>query len=269
MNKKYLSKEQELELGRIIQKYKNYPKDTEEYKKALRAHNELFNNNIDAVYDLVHKFLRKIGYNNSYEMEDAIQDGLCELSAKIWEYNPEYNTICMTRITYNINKILCVKANKSRQIPFSVLAADKLLRIKEYIDQETQITNELLEEISKNTKIAKDDIIALINATMPSVSIYKKSEDGEGYLNIINPIEDLYPSTKNSEVLEELINELPEKDRKFIRREYFLDIDNLTQLEYLRSMRTTDKELQKQHRAIINKLREIAKQKGMRVFGNK
>lgn len=265
--KEYLSKEEEMELGWIIKRYKEKdPNITEEM--AREAHNTLFENNVDYVYNEVHKFLKRTN-SYYYEPEDAFQDALTELAYRLWEYDPTYDTRAITKIYWNIKKVLSTKANKSRPIPLSDIASWKYSQIYKfsnlYDEEKGNLTISKIDYIESNTGFSREEITTLMATSSSNIvslnySFNNNDNDSVNSLGDIISIEEVDNSISYETDL--LLSYLSPEDRRIISYEYDLENNKDIPLnKILADFGLTEKQYKAKVRRITKKLREIARDK--------
>lgn len=265
--KDYLSKEEEMELGWIIKRYKEKDPNISE-EMAREAHNTLFENNVDYVYNEVHKFLKRTN-SYYYEPEDAFQDALTELAYRLWEYDPSYDTRAITKIYWNIKKVLSTKANKSRPIPLSDIASWKYSQIYKfsnlYDEEKGNLTISKIDYIESNTGFSREEITTLMATSSSNIvslnySFNNNDNDSVNSLGDIISIEEVDNSISYETDL--LLSYLSPEDRRIISYEYDLENNKDIPLnKILADFGLTEKQYKAKVRRITKKLREIARDK--------
>lgn len=261
MKKNYLSLEEELELGRIIKAYVNGDKSLKE--EAFKAHDLLFEMNKDNVYSQISKF-RKIYNIWSYEYEDAIQDGLLELSKRIWEYDPDFNCKCYTRIHHWVHKALQMGWCRDRSMPISTTVVYQNYKInKTKEDMEEKLGREVtLEELSKELDIPiyRIDLVNSITSTPISLDHEIAEDKDNSFIHLIeDPNVKIEKESVNKFVVEQIFEKLTPKEQDIIKVVFGFEYIDLNQKYgiYKKS------EIRKLAKRIIEKTKFLCKRDGL------
>lgn len=262
-----LSKNRELELGSIIQGYLKDKSYTQE--EAQNAFDELFEHNKVHIYALVKKFLNYTG-SYFYPFEDAVQDAFWEMTIRIWQYDPTYNTKFITRAYYNIWKKLSTTANKWRpagKLPDN--AADKLCKIHRALEEydELDIQGDRFEYACEKTKMSMYEVANLLS--MSTGFVYLDSEDQRWDSENVHKHEMIESSAsyedervKFREILENYFEDLTDEEINIVKMEYMIDNNKKTVLKFLKDTGMTKAKFQERYQEVLEKLRKIAIEKG-------
>ena len=138
---RFLSKEEELELGKNIFEWKQDKDNKEKYKKAVLSAQKLFKHNKPLAVKMAKDFIFKTGCTN-YTLEDAIMDAYIGLMIAIWRYDFRRNTKITTVARMPIYKELVYSCNTDNS-----LIAFKDLSNVEYAKAKRKWLEENLEDI--------------------------------------------------------------------------------------------------------------------------
>lgn len=138
---RFLSKEEELELGKNIFEWKQDKDNKEKYKLAVKSAQKLFKYNKPLAIKMAKDFIFKTECTN-YTLEDAIMDAYIGLMTAIWRYDFRRNTKITTVARMPIYKELVYSCNTDNS-----LIAFKDLSNVEYAKAKRKWLEENLEDI--------------------------------------------------------------------------------------------------------------------------
>lgn len=257
---RFLTKEEEIELSKIIQDFKNN-KDTIYSKDDVNeAYEKLFKSNMRGAYKIVSNYFSYYAAYY-YPYEEAIQDALTALASYIWlKYNPNRGTKVLTGATWYIIKALQVNSAKHRDIPLSSVEDYRYnlisKKIKDYeIDNEEY--NSLIDYLENTTDVPTKSIHAILNMRKGVKSIDSTvkansfSNDNVTLAEII-PAENLNPEDLivQSDLLEKCFSILTEKEKLLLKMKWdllpgyenedeFLKKHNITKSYYLKNTKNS------------------------------
>lgn len=213
-------------------------------------------NNMRLVYSITKRF-----QGRGYEIEDLNQIGALGLIKSIKNFNTNYNVQLSTySVPYIIGEIKRyirddgnIKVSRSiKEVAMKI----NILKQDYYKKYNKEIT---IDEISKEINVSKEDILLAIEATSNNLvtsidePIYDK--DG-GKLNL----SDMLQSDKNEEQeitnklsIQNLINNLDERDKKIIIMRYF---DCNTQMQVSKELGISQVQISRIEKKVLKKMRE-------------
>lgn len=239
-----LTKDEEINLGTIIQKNLPYFKEVkskgfntpegkmlsekykdqiEEYKKARQSLQE---SNTNLVRNIVHEYSRKIPVTPSYSMDDRVQSGMIGLMKAVDKYDPSRGNKFSTMATAWIYQEVARERNKTGTIirlPENRIS--DLVYINNKIEElsEAGLTqHEIMEYIKSERNLTEEDIAVITNAFAPMVSLSGKSGEGDeerDLSEIINVqcdsdlIENIIENKDQKSRFALFFNSLPEKEK--------------------------------------------------------
>lgn len=165
---KYLEKQEELELGKIIYDYQQTGKYREE---AQEAHDKLFSANMGIAKNLANQMFNQSGAYKHYELEDVLQDAYYGLSKAIWSYDPNKNVKVSTFAYWHIRKECSNGINRNRRVTISDRGMGEWNKIsntiKEIQEAQPELNDtevlKLVEEITGYTAFEINNLNEIIN----------------------------------------------------------------------------------------------------------
>ena len=234
------------------------------YEDILEAKNgskemmtSLVKNNMGLVYNITKRF-----QGRGYENEQLNQIGAIGLIKAIKNFNLDYNvklsTYCVPYILGEIKKFIRddgkIKVSRSIKELGAKINAIK----KEYLEKEGKEIK--VEKIAQILKISKEDVAEALDATSSSLvtSINESIKESREGKNI--EIVELLANDKNEEnqiinklMIEKLINELEERDKKIIILRYF---KGNTQTQVSKKLGISQVQVSRIEKRILYKMRE-------------
>lgn len=225
----------------------------DEILKAQRDKDELgkiVENNSGLVWSIVKRF-----NGRGYEKEDLYQIGTIGLIKAIKNFNPDYNvklsTYAVTYIIGEIKKFIrddgIIKVSRSiKELSMKVKDIEN-----KAIKEGKNIT---IEEIAKELKVDKEEIVLAIDSTKQVDSIYdEKSSDNK--LRIIDKVSygnDETDTMVNRIFIKELLNKMDSRDRQIIMLRYF---NGQTQSQVAKMLNISQVQVSRIEKKILNKMK--------------
>lgn len=260
--KEILTKEEELQLGEIVQGYKTGKGVS--YDEYIEARNKLIEHNMNFAMSRAHKF--KNSYSaKTYEREDAIQDSLFALVKEADKYNPEFNTKLATFAGWGIDKELSIKSYKSGKIPLNSSAGGKLVETKRLLEEKPEDSPLTDFQYIKEKKNYKDSEILTYLSILSGVSslnhVITGSDNDIGELSdfIEDKTQTGVDDNIESDYIRGLLLELEDNERLVIQHKYKLAHLDLTKDDFLEKYNLTNREYLNISLRSLNKLRRIVK----------
>ena len=264
---KFLTKEEEIELARIIQDYKNN-KDTIYSKEDVNeAYEKLFKSNMRGAYKIVSNYFSYYAAYY-YPYEEAIQDALTALASYIWlKHNPDRGTKVLTGATWHIIKALQVNSGKYRDIPLTPTEDYRYnlisKKIKDY-EFDNQEYNSLIDYLENTTDVPSKSIHAILNMRKGVKSIDSTvkansfSNDNVTLAEII-PAENVNPEEVivQSDLLEKCFSVLTEKEKLLLKMKWDLLPGYKNEDEFLKKHNITKSYYLKNTKNSLNKIKKI------------
>lgn len=270
------TKEEELNLGRLVQKgikaEKELEKDNLSQDKILElakqvnegkvAQEKLFNAEIGLANNLSRNLYKKAG--TRYSLDDIIQDAYLALTEATNTYDPEKNCRLSTHAYYKISKMISTRLNKMRSVRLPENRMGQYLEIhraeNKYLSMVKNPDNsEMKAFVLKETNIPEDVYLLIKSSLQPITSTSApigengqfedllKDPNGTSQLDIHNP------------VLAEMLSSLPKDDQIAISLSYNVGLAGESYSEYLREHNLTPDEMEAKVKKILRKLRKESK----------
>lgn len=217
------------------------------------ARDKLVEENLGLVWSIVRRFA-----NRGYEMEDLFQIGSIGLMKAIDKFDltfeVKFSTYAVPMIMGEIKRFLrddgMIKMSRSlKENAYKIKVAEEKIRNKEGREP-------VLEEIEEVTGLSKEEILMAMEANTEIESIYRsvyKSDGNEIYLvDKLTDKRNENEDTLNKIVLQSLLNELEEKERKLIILRYFED---KTQTETAKRLGISQVQVSRMEKRILYKMR--------------
>ena len=264
---KFLSKDEELELSRIIQDFKTNKDTIYSEDEVHEAYEKLFKSNIKGAYKIVSNYFN---YYSAYyyPYEEAIQDALTALASYIWiKHNPERGNKVLTGATWYIIKALQVNSGKHRDIPLSPTEDYRYnlvsKKIRDY-EIDSNGYNSLIDYIQNTTDVPLKSINAILNMRKGIKSINSEFQTNSSSNNNIT-LADVIPSNnKNPEELiiqSDLLNKcfsvLTEKEILLLKMKWDLLPGYKDENEFLKEYNITKSYYLKSTKNSLNKIRKF------------
>lgn len=271
---KILSKDKEIELGKILEQYKMG--DDSIKAQVVIAYNELLKYNMVKVYNQVWRFIKSNkGYG--YDVENAMQDCLMELHRCILDYDTSKDCGLYTRAHFLVSKKLSVEANKAKPIPITSMGGFKIQKMKEVIEEYERANgikpnNKYIQEEVKNRyniSISDKEIISLISTHNGMFPLDKRFDIGQEYTGEISDMfgyeDEDYNIIEARDVIDDLTSALDVEDKELLFYYYGISsiYDNFTEKELAKQMGITRRKLKKMAETILSKVQQTTMERGI------
>lgn len=222
-------------------------------KGDKQARDELIENNLGLVRHIVKRFA-----NRGYDTQDLFQIGCIGLMKAIdhfdTSYNVKFSTYAVPMIMGEIKRFLrddgLVKVSRSLK--------EQGFLLKKAIDIFSQRMGHepTLKELEQETGLSSEDIVMALDANSEVESIYKSVYQADGneiYLVDKLPVEkDEHEKLLNHILIEELLGQLNEEEKKLITLRYF---ENVTQTEVAKQMGISQVQVSRLEKKILLRMR--------------
>jgi len=196
--------------------------------------------------------------NKGVEYDDLYQLGCMGFLKAIKNFDPEFgvrfSTYAVPMIAGEVKRFLrddgCIKVSRALKV-----MSNKINRfIEEY--KKENCSDPSLDEIAKRFGIDAQEVVFTMDSSRRPISIYEKSEDGGDKSQSL--IEKLSYSDKNEDILDkiilkEMIDKLPEREKKIIVLRFFRD---KTQSEIAEILGVSQVQISRLEAKILEKLKE-------------
>lgn len=225
----YLTKEQELEMGTLIQagiraqkKLKKINREEvshsqiikleSEIEKGAKAEEVLVSNNVRLVYDLANKFKRH--YRDKAEIEDIIGDGMVGLWTAVQKYDPKRGNKFSTMAYSWINQAIIRGSHKtSRIVRLPENRINEHIRInqlrREY-DRDDLTSREIDEKVRIKMKLTSQEFADINNAAGNHTSLNKFVGNESDGVELQDFLSDASPSAEMASINENMYEALYE-----------------------------------------------------------
>lgn len=216
------------------------------------AKEELVKENSRLIYSIAKRFLGR-----GYDMDDLYQLGAIGLIKAVnnfdTSYGVQFSTYAVPLIIGEIKRFLrddgLIKVSRSKKL----LAA----KIKSTAEKLMEKTGKAagINEIAKELKLLPEDVAEALEAAMPVGSLYEPASNDDKLLLIdkISGGVDNEADRVNKIVLSELIEKLPEREKKIIILRYFKD---KTQTQTAKKLGISQVQVSRIEKKTINEIRE-------------
>lgn len=223
------------------------------------AKEQLFEKNTGLIYHVVKRFAGR-SKMSGIEMEDLFQIGSMGLIKAIEKFDMDYG-VCFS--TYAVPVIMgeirrFLRDDGMIRISRSVKEnARQLKRIREDFWQRLG-REPVLSELVEESGLTKEDIITALDAEREVESIYKTVYESDG--NEVLLVDMLGREGEGEEIvdrllLENLLNELDERERNLIQLRYF---ENKTQMQVAGDLGMTQVQVSRMEKKVLLRLRQVA-----------
>lgn len=281
-----LTKNEELELGRKIQKMNVVLKEKEdegertlEEKKIVKEGNEalesLVSNYINLARNITHKLHAKTG--TKYALEDLLQDAISALVESAKFYDPEKDCKLGTYAYYGITKRVSATINLQRLVRLPENKMGDYIKItdsqKEYNllsdSDKSKFKNEL-DYVYSKSGVKKGDVDLILENMQPQVSLNSSSNflDGNELMDIImDPKEDEMKVRAEGldPGVEKIINELTPFQKDLVAYEFGVFTPSVEYSEFLSKNELDDKKVKNLTRKTITIMSNLAKKMNISV----
>lgn len=211
---------------------------------------KIVENNSGLVWSIVKRF-RGRGYEN----EDLFQIGNIGLIKAIKNFNPEYevklSTYAVTYIIGEIKKFIrddgIIKVSRSIK--------ELCVKIKDIENKAIKEGKNLtVDEIAKELKVEKEDIVLAIDSMKQVDSIYEEDSDNNklAIIDKISSEKDETDTMINRIFIKELLNKMDSRDRQIIMLRYF---NGKTQSQVAEMLNISQVQVSRIEKKILNKMK--------------
>lgn len=219
-----------------------------------KAREVLIEKNLGLVHHIVKRFIGR-----GYETEDLFQIGSIGLMKAIdkfdLSFDVKFSTYAVPMISGEIKRFL----RDDGMVKVSRTLKENGWKIKQAAER---ISHEkgrdaTLEEIAQLTELGREDIVMAMEANIEVESIYKSVYQSDGneifLVDKLPEKKDANEKLLNHMLLEQLLGELGEEERRLIRLRYFQD---KTQVEVAKNLGISQVQVSRMEKRILVRMRE-------------
>ena len=207
--------------------------------------------NSGLVWSIVKRFLGR-----GYEAEDLFQIGSIGLIKAIKNFNPEYevklSTYAVTYILGEIKRFIrddgIIKVSRSIK--------DLCVKIKDIENRKMKEgENITVEEIAKELKVDKEEIILALDSTKQVESIFVESSDDKNNTTLLDKLsnnKDEVEEVINEISIKDILNKMNKRDKEIILLRYFR---GKTQSEVAKIMNISQVQVSRLEKKILNNMK--------------
>ena len=211
----------------------------------------LVEQNSGLVWSIVKRFLGR-----GYEAEDLFQIGSIGLIKAIKNFNPEYevklSTYAVTYILGEIKRFIrddgIIKVSRSIK--------DLCVKIKDIENRKMKEgENITIEEIAKELKVDKEEIILALDSTKQVESIFVESNDDKNNTTLLDKLsnnKDEVEEVINEISIKDILNKMNKRDKEIILLRYFR---GKTQSEVAKIMNISQVQVSRLEKKILNNMK--------------
>ena len=211
----------------------------------------LVEQNSGLVWSIVKRFLGR-----GYEAEDLFQIGSIGLIKAIKNFNPEYevklSTYAVTYILGEIKRFIrddgIIKVSRSIK--------DLCVKIKDIENRKIKEgENVTVEEIAKELKVDKEEIILALDSTKQVESIFVESNDDKNNTTLLDKLsnnKDEVEEVINEISIKDILNKMNKRDKEIILLRYFR---GKTQSEVAKIMNISQVQVSRLEKKILNNMK--------------
>jgi RNA polymerase sporulation-specific sigma factor len=224
------------------------------HRGDTQAREILIVENMGLIWSIVRRFSGR-----GYEQEDLFQIGSIGLIKAVdkfdTSYDVKFSTYAVPMITGEIKRFL----RDDGMIKVSRSLKENAIKTARAIDEyrKENLSEPTVEEISERTGITVEDIVMSYEASAEVESIYKTIYQGDGSeVQLIDKIEEkknFNEEVVNTMVIHDIIEELPEKEKKIIRMRYF---EEKTQTDIANELGISQVQVSRLEKRILAAMRE-------------
>lgn len=188
-----------------------------------QAMSKIIDENLGLVWNIVKRFSGR-----GHEPDDLFQIGCMGFVKAIQRFSPEFDVKLSTYVFPVIMGEIKRFLRDDGPIKVSRSLKELYVKIKQFEDSyiNKNGNNPSIEEISKELKVSKEDIIMALDSARKPDSIYESTTSGaeDKALNLIDKLSNEKDETEeivDKMVIKKLINELDDRDRQIIMLRYF------------------------------------------------
>ena len=279
VDERFLTKEEEIELGYFILEWREDKENKEKYKKALDAVHKLYFANERFALKKAIDFVYRTQTNN-YSIENAKTDARIGLLETIWRYDPRRGAKITTASQMSIYKKLFLKCNiDENHIPFKDFAnVDYAKAKKDYqasgLEPEVSMVDFVMNNQSKYKNLTEKNFYQVHNILQGISSLDYTLNDSDGHsMDFKDVIEDknaskfiTYYEDKNTpknfspEILEKIDLLLTDKEKQVLYYE-FNDYAKQSKEDFIISLGLTTRKYTSELNKGLKKLRKFEEEK--------
>ena len=211
----------------------------------------LVEQNSGLVWSIVKRFLGR-----GYEAEDLFQIGSIGLIKAIKNFNPEYevklSTYAVTYILGEIKRFIrddgIIKVSRSIK--------DLCVKIKDIENRKMKEGENIkVEEIAKELKVDKEEIILALDSTKQVESIFVESNDDKNNTTLLDKLsnnKDEVEEVINEISIKDILNKMNKRDKEIILLRYFR---GKTQSEVAKIMNISQVQVSRLEKKILNNMK--------------
>ena len=231
--------------------YENDIKFILEAKEDKEKLGILVQQNSGLVWSIVKRFLKR-----GYEAEDLYQIGSIGLIKAIKNFNPEYevklSTYAVTYILGEIKRFIrddgIIKVSRSIK--------DLCVKIKDIENRKIKEgENVTVEEIAKELKVDKEEIILALDSTKQVESIFVELSDDKNNTTLLDKLsnnKDEVEEVINEISIKDILNKMNKRDKEIILLRYFR---GKTQSEVAKIMNISQVQVSRLEKKILNNMK--------------
>lgn len=280
-NNKRLTKEEELELGKIVQigikaestlnsednlTDKQLIDLNKQISEGEAARQELVETHIGFANKLAVNFHKQTG--TKYSLEDLAADAYLALYASTQTYDPAMDCVLSTYAYYKITKALSVKINKMRAVRLPENRMGDYAQIikaeNSFIQDKNGLIDpgEMLDYVVEQTGLTKETISMIKTAIMGTISLNVPIGEGNNEFGDLIKDEKKYSNEIENPLLADIVGNLSTKEQNILALELGVGISTIGRSEFLKKYEMTEVELEKQAKKIVRALRKKALTQG-------
>ena len=211
----------------------------------------LVEQNSGLVWSIVKRFLGR-----GYEAEDLFQIGSIGLIKAIKNFNPEYEVKLSTyAVTYILGEIKRFIRDDG-PIKVSRSIKDLCVKIKDIENRKMKEgENVTVEEIAKELKVDKEEIILALDSTKQVESIFVESNDDKNNTTLLDKLsnnKDEVEEVINEISIKDILNKMNKRDKEIILLRYFR---GKTQSEVAKIMNISQVQVSRLEKKILNNMK--------------
>ena len=211
----------------------------------------LVEQNSGLVWSIVKRFLGR-----GYEAEDLFQIGSIGLIKAIKNFNPEYEVKLSTyAVTYILGEIKrYIRDDGIIKVSRSI--KDLCVKIKDIENRKMKEgENVTVEEIAKELKVDKEEIILALDSTKQVESIFVESNDDKNNTTLLDKLsnnKDEVEEVINEISIKDILNKMNKRDKEIILLRYFR---GKTQSEVAKIMNISQVQVSRLEKKILNNMK--------------
>lgn len=224
------------------------------HRGDVKARESIVVENMGLIWSIVRRFAGR-----GYEQEDLFQIGSIGLIKAVdkfdMSYDVKFSTYAVPMITGEIKRFL----RDDGMIKVSRSLKENAVKAARAIDEyrKENLSEPTVDEIADRTGLDVEDIVMAFEASADVESIYKTIYQGDGSeVQLIDKIEEkknFNDDVVNTMVIHEIIDQLPEKEKKIIQMRYF---DDKTQTDIANELGISQVQVSRLEKRILAAMRE-------------